>query len=55
MHRPLKTVMAVIVLGASVAAIVCAVYEFFIASTTSVCFIGGRDGPNIYFISGHKN
>ena len=55
MKSNVKTILLIAAVAASLVAIAYAIYDFFIASTTSIGFIGGPDGPTTYFIGGPKN
>ena len=50
-----KTILLIAAVAVSIVTIAYAIYDFFIASTTSIGFIGSPDGPTTYFIGGHKN
>ena len=55
MRQNLRIILWIAALAASLATILYAIYDFFIASSTSLGIIGGADGPTAIFISGHKN
>lgn len=55
MKSNVKTILLIAAVAASLAAIAYAIYDFFIASTTTFGIIGGPDGPTTIIIGGHKN